>query len=75
MAKNKYVSGDIRSLISSAIETELKNLPVTLSEIDDPIKRIELLTKLMPFVCAPVKPVTVNTARLETGEDKDLFRL
>ena len=73
MAKNKYVSGDIRNLISTAIQKELTNLPTTLSEIDDPIKRIELLTKLMPFVCSPVKPVTVNTARLESGEDKDLF--
>jgi hypothetical protein len=75
MANNKYVSGDIRNLISSAIEAELKTLPVTLAEIDDPIKRIKLLTKLMPFVCSPVKPVSINVARIETGEDKDLFRL
>ena len=47
---NKYVSGDIRNLISSAIETELKALPDTLAGIEDPVKRIELLTKLMPFV-------------------------
>ncbi len=73
MAKNKYVSGDIRNLISSAIEKELKALPVTLAEIDDPIKRVELLTKLMPFVCPIVKPVSVNVARIETGEDKSLF--
>ena len=73
MAKNKYVSGDIRNLISSAIETELKALPVTLAEIEDPIKRVELLTKLMPFVCSPVKPVHVSVARLETGEEKSLF--
>lgn len=72
---NKYVSGDIRNLISSAIEAELKSLPATLSEINDPVKRVELLTKLMPFVCSPVKPVSVNIARIESGEDKDLFRL
>tara|TARA_R110000824_G_scaffold391527_3_gene589376 strand:- start:40 stop:267 length:228 start_codon:yes stop_codon:yes gene_type:complete len=75
MPNNKYVSGDIRNLISSAIETELKNLPATLAEVKDPIKRVELLTKLMPFVCSPVKPVSVNVARIESGEDKDLFSL
>ena len=75
MQNNKYKAGNIRNSISAAIEAELKNLPDTLKEIDDPVKRIELLTKLMPFVCSPVKPVPVNIARLETGEDKDLFRL
>ena len=73
MAKNKYVSGDIRNLISTAIQKELMNLPTTLEGIQDPIKRVELLTKLMPFVCAPIKQVGVITARLETGEDKRLF--
>ncbi len=70
---NKYVSGGIRNLISSAVETELKVLPVTLADIDDPIKRIELLIKLMPFVCSPVKPVGASVARIETGEEKTLF--
>jgi len=70
---NKYVSGDIRNLISTAIQKELMNLPDTLSKIDDPIKRVELLTKLMPFVCSPVKPMSFHVARLESGEDKDLF--
>ncbi len=70
---NKYVSGGIRNLINSTIETELKALPVTLAEIDDPIKRIELLIKLMPFVCSPVKPVGASVARIETGEEKTLF--
>ncbi len=73
MENNKYISGDIRNLISAAIQNELVNLPVTLAEIDDPIKRIELLTKLMPFVCSAVKPVSVNVARIESGEDKILF--
>ena len=53
----------------------MKSLPDTLAGIDDPVKRVELLTKLMPFVCSPVKPVHVNIARIESGEDKDLFTL
>jgi hypothetical protein len=65
----KYMSGDIRHLISQAIQTELINLPNTLSEIKDPIQRLNFLTKLMPFVCAPIKQVGVMTARRETGED------
>jgi hypothetical protein len=66
---NKYMAGDIRHLINQAIQNELTNLPVTLAEIKDPIQRLNFLTKLMPFVCAPIKQVGVMTARRETGED------
>ncbi|MBA6370220.1 hypothetical protein H4J56_02130 [Colwellia sp. BRX8-4] len=71
---NKYMAGDIRHLINQAIQNELTNLPETLSEIKDPIQRLNFLTKLMPFVCAPIKQVGVMTARRETGED-DIFSL
>tara|TARA_R110002124_G_C8971684_1_gene515174 strand:+ start:168 stop:410 length:243 start_codon:yes stop_codon:yes gene_type:complete len=71
---NKYMAGDIRHLINQAIQNELTNLPATLSEIKDPIQRLHFLTKLMPFVCAPIKQVGVMTARRETGED-DLFSI
>jgi hypothetical protein len=66
---SKYMSGDIRHLINQAIQNELTNLPATLSEIKDPIQRLNFLTKLMPFVCAPIKQVSVMTARREAGED------
>ena len=66
---NKYMAGDIRNLINQAIQNELTNLPATLSEIKDPIQRLNFLTKLMPFVCAPIKQVGVMTARRESGED------
>jgi hypothetical protein len=69
---SKYMSGDIRHLINQAIQNELTNLPATLSEIKDPVQRLNFLTKLMPFVCAPIKQVGVMTARRETGED-DIF--
>jgi hypothetical protein len=70
---SKYMAGDIRHLINQAIKNELTNLPRTLAEIKDPIQRLNFLTKLMPFVCAPIKQVGVMTARRESGEDKDLF--
>jgi len=70
---SKYMAGDIRHSINQAIQTELANLPITLAEIKDPVQRLNFLTKLMPFVCAPIKQVGVITARRETGEDKDLF--
>ena len=72
-ATSKFMAGDIRHLINQAIKNELTNLPSTLAEIKDPIQRLNFLTKLMPFVCAPIKQVGVITARRETGEDKDLF--
>ena len=66
---SKYMAGDIRHLINQAIQNELTNLTVTLAEIKDPVQRLNFLTKLMPFVCAPIKQVGVMTARRETGED------
>ncbi|OYT15015.1 MAG: hypothetical protein B7C24_15295 [Bacteroidetes bacterium 4572_77] len=66
---SEYMSGDIRHLINDAIQNELVNLPVTLAEIKDPVQRLNFLTKLMPFVCAPIKQVGVVTARKEVGED------
>ena len=66
---SKYMAGDIRHLINKAIQDELINLPNTLSEIKDPVQRLNFLTKLMPFVCAPIKQVGVSTARREVGED------
>ncbi len=47
---SKYMAGDIRNLINKAIQDELSNLPNTLSEIKDPVQRLNLLTKLMPSV-------------------------
>jgi hypothetical protein len=66
---SKYMAGDIRHLINQAIQYELTNLPATFSEIKDPVQRLNFLTKLMPFVCAPIKQVGVITARREAGED------
>jgi len=66
---SKYMSGDIRHLVNNAIQNELANLPATLAEIKDPVQRLNFLTKLMPFVCAPIKQVGVSTARRETGEE------
>lgn len=68
------MAGEIRNQINTAIQNELERLPDTLAEIQDPIQRLTFLTKLMPFVCAPIKQVGVATARRETGEDEDLFR-
>jgi hypothetical protein len=72
--QTKYMSGNIRHLINDAIQSELVNLPATLAAIKDPIQRLNFLTKLMPFVCAPIKQVGVITARNETGEN-DMFSL
>jgi hypothetical protein len=65
---SKYMSCDIRHLINKAVQNELSNLSTTLSEIKDSIQRLNFLTKLMPFFCAPIKQVGVMAARRETGE-------
>lgn len=71
---SQYMAGGIRNSINNSIQTELANLSTTLSEIQDPAKRLELTLKFMPFVCAPIKQVGVITARRETGED-DIFSI
>ena len=63
------MSGDIRHLINNAIQNELTNLPATLAEIKDPIQKLNFLTKLIPFVYAPIKQVGVMTARIGAGEN------
>ena len=63
------MSGDIIHLINNAIQNELINLPNTLSEIKDPVQRLNFLTNLMPFVCASTKQVGVSTGRREVEED------
>ena len=73
-ASSKHMSGDIRHLINKAIQGELANLPATFAEIKDPVQKLNFLTKLMPFVCAPIKQVGVTTARKEVGED-NIFSL
>lgn len=67
--KPNFKSGDIRESVNTAIQTELENLSSTLAEIKNPAKRLDLLLKFMPFVCAPIKQVGHLTARRETGED------
>ena len=37
---NNYMAGDIRNLINTAIQSELKSLPDTLAGIQDPIQRL-----------------------------------
>lgn len=71
---SQYMAGGIRNSINNSIQNELANLTSTLSEIQDPAKRLELTLKFMPFVCAPIKQVGVVTARRETGED-DIFSI
>jgi hypothetical protein len=63
------MNGKLRHLINQAIQHELANLATTLLEIKDPIQRLNFLTKLMPFLCAPIKQVGVSTASREVGED------
>ncbi len=70
---SRYMSAVIRQSINKAILSEMSNLPNTLAEIKDPVQRLNFLTKLMPFVCAPIKQVGFITARHEVGEDSPLL--
>jgi hypothetical protein len=73
-AKSKFISGNVRHQINQALQQELAKLPQTIAAIEDPVKRLELMIKLMPYVCSPIKQAEVSTAREEVGEN-DIFYL
>lgn len=69
MNKTKYSSGDLRHLINEALQAELAKLPDTLEEIKDPVQKLNIVNKLIPYVCAPIKQVNAQAARVELGEN------
>ena len=54
---NKPLTGDIRDTLKELIQKELEQLPETLKELD-PVQRLNILCKLMPYVLPKVESVT-----------------
>jgi len=46
---NKPLTGNIRDTLKDLMQKELEQLPETLKELD-PVKRLNILCKLMPYV-------------------------
>jgi len=54
---NKPLTGDIRETLKEMMQKELKKLPDTLKELD-PVQRLNILCKLIPYVLPKVESVT-----------------
>jgi len=54
---NKPLVGDIRDTLKELIQEELEQLPKTLKELD-PVQRLNVLCKLMPYVLPKIESVT-----------------
>lgn len=56
---NKPLVGNIRDTLKELMKKELEHLPVTLKELD-PIQRLNILCKLMPYVMPKTESVKHN---------------
>jgi len=54
---NKPLTGDIRETLKEMMQKELEKLPDTLKELD-PVQRLNILCKLIPYVLPKVESVT-----------------
>lgn len=56
---NKPLTGNIRDTLKQMMQTELEQLPDTLKELD-PVQRLNILCKLMPYVLPKTESVKAN---------------
>ena len=54
---NKPITGNIRNILKELIQNELEQLPETLNNLD-PVQRLNILCKLIPYVLPKVESVT-----------------
>lgn len=54
---NKPLTGNIRETLKELMQKELEHLPETLKELD-PVQRLKILCKLIPYVLPKVESVT-----------------
>jgi len=64
---NKPLTGNIRDTIKELIQKELERLPETLKDLE-PVQRLNILCKFMPYVLPKVESVTHNLG--EPGAEK-----
>ncbi len=65
---NKPLTGTIRDTLKDLMQKELEQLPETLKELD-PVQRLNILCKLMPYVLPKVESVTHTLG--EPGAEKE----
>ena len=64
---NKPLTGNIRDTLKDLMQKELEQLPETLKELD-PVQRLNILCKLMPYVLPKTESVKHTLGEPETGK-------
>lgn len=64
--KNK-VSAHSKERLKELIDQEIETLPEHFALIDDPYKRLSLLSKFLPFVYPKMRPIEQEEAPREQG--------
>jgi len=67
---NKPLTGNIRETLKEFVQKELESLPDTLKELE-PVQRLNILCKLMPFVLPKVESVTHKLGEPESEPESE----
>ncbi len=70
---NKPLTGNIRDTLKELMQKELQQLPDTLKDLE-PVQRLNILCKLIPFVLPKVESVTHKLGEPESEADNNGFK-
>lgn len=70
---NKPLTGNIRDTLKELMQKELKQLPDTLKELE-PVQRLNILCKLIPYVLPKVESVTHTQGEPENETENNGFK-
>ena len=70
---NKPLTGNIRDTLKEMMQKEIESLPDTLKELD-PVQRLNILCKLIPYVLPKVESVTHTQGEPENETENNGFK-
>lgn len=70
---NKPLTGNIRDTLKELMQNELEQLPDTLKELE-PVQRLNILCKLIPYVLPKVESVTHKLGEPESEPENNGFK-
>jgi len=70
---NKPLTGNIRDTLKEMMQKELEQLPDTLKELE-PVQRLNILCKLIPYVLPKVESVTHTQGEPENETENNRFK-
>jgi len=70
---NKPLTGNIRDTLKELMQKELEQLPDTLKELE-PVQRLNILCKLIPYVLPKVESVTHTQGEPESDTENNGFK-